>query len=848
MTLVFLFLGCHPTTPGDPISACPSGQLTDGDRCVPEACGAGTWGQLEIPDEALFVLAGADGGDGSEDAPFGDLYDALDAVRDDPGPTILLGEGVYPGPFELTRDFRDVALHGRCPSLTVLEGDGSSPTLEVWLPQPGQDAALRGLTVRGGLIGVDVNIGTVTLEDVVLSQNAGAALRCYGYANVNAENLLVSETLDTPLDEGWESYDVLSLEGCDLNLTQTELQGAPRVGLWVEYGRATLRNVNIGPTRADSVNTLTGMGFFFGEAEVDAEGLRVEGATQLGGAIFGGVVSLSNSAVGAPGRRDDGAPAGGVQINNAIFSASNLEISDCSTWGIYAQDSALWLDEVRVLDTAPNVNGMGRGLELVRVSMHADALEAHRNARQGLYALDSELVLARSAFNDNLPSTDLRFGEGIYLDGGAFTATDLTLNGNTSSGLMAVNGLVTLDRATIRDTLPDGEGRFGYGIDLQQNAQLWARELRISDSMAAGLYISGARAELRDVAITATQPGAIGFARGVVVRNGSSFTADDLRLTDNAEMGMSVYASEARVTNLEVLRTSGGDQPVGVGVDGQATVTGENWRIDETSGIGLLAEDAALTLTGWTIHGTARSPEHTSGIGLIAQEGATLALRDGALTDNDGPGMMLSGTPVVACTGCQITNNRFAGVGLQDASTLTLGPGSVVQDNLAHANEGGGYGVWASGEYRPNNLTLSGVTMEGHPLAGVYFNGAGTLHIEDSALHGSAGAGLTTRPDGQAVMVVGSQDATLTGSTLQGSGREAALVHGAAVRFSDNRWIDNAVDLHWQGCTTLYPDELPTTESWVNVILCPEFDLTINELHYQLTAEVPVVDGDRSTE
>ena len=54
---------------------CADGELLDGAQCVPEACGTGTWGDLEAD---VWVDGDAEeGGDGSQEAPFRTLAEAL---------------------------------------------------------------------------------------------------------------------------------------------------------------------------------------------------------------------------------------------------------------------------------------------------------------------------------------------------------------------------------------------------------------------------------------------------------------------------------------------------------------------------------------------------------------------------------------------------------------------------------------------------------------------------------------------------------------------------------------------------------------------------------------------------
>jgi len=52
VTALFLsavLVACE-ATPG-----CPEGQVADGDVCVPEGCGVGTWGDLSVDGDTVYV-------------------------------------------------------------------------------------------------------------------------------------------------------------------------------------------------------------------------------------------------------------------------------------------------------------------------------------------------------------------------------------------------------------------------------------------------------------------------------------------------------------------------------------------------------------------------------------------------------------------------------------------------------------------------------------------------------------------------------------------------------------------------------------------------------------------------
>lgn len=134
-----------------------------GGACVPMAapCPAAEFPADVAGVDNVFVRAGADGGDGSRDAPFGTLALAIDNAA---APArIVLGAGSHPVQGAVIPDGVDV--YGVCPETTRLDGR--------FAVAPGADVELGAFTVADG--GLDVR-GTARLTGAVFEASAANAI------------------------------------------------------------------------------------------------------------------------------------------------------------------------------------------------------------------------------------------------------------------------------------------------------------------------------------------------------------------------------------------------------------------------------------------------------------------------------------------------------------------------------------------------------------------------------------------------------------------------------------------------------------------------------------------------
>jgi parallel beta-helix repeat protein len=115
---------------------------------------------------------------------FPTIQAAIDAARD--GEMITLGPGNY---CESIRIFRKrITLRGAGRDVTFLFGNGQEPVIEVNSVDP---IIIQGITVKGGLIGIDIVRSKVTIIDSAASENLESGIRLDSHSSGEIQNTLI---------------------------------------------------------------------------------------------------------------------------------------------------------------------------------------------------------------------------------------------------------------------------------------------------------------------------------------------------------------------------------------------------------------------------------------------------------------------------------------------------------------------------------------------------------------------------------------------------------------------------------------------------------------------------------
>ncbi len=284
VAIALVMSACDVPERGAPSAAepgCASGYLDDEGSCVLEACGRGTWGELEPDGSTVFVDAGAGaGGDGSEAEPFSSIQDGLDAAGAAGGGMVAVAAGTYPEALSIGSAHANVHLAGRCSDLVTVDARelaGDAPGLDIGLL--GGALEVSGISVRGGqAAGVQVTSGSVTLRGIAvegagyvgllavrsgvepvqlevvestLADNVGMGIVLHG-TGVDALLRDTHVRASQPGDDGRGGYGVQISDGAGLAVEGGSLLANSGIGLAIDGTGSTcaLDGVTVADTRA----------------------------------------------------------------------------------------------------------------------------------------------------------------------------------------------------------------------------------------------------------------------------------------------------------------------------------------------------------------------------------------------------------------------------------------------------------------------------------------------------------------------------------------------------------------------------------------------------------------------
>lgn len=513
---VAAFAECEPWPEGGR-HTCPEGQahLPGASGCEPlgAACPMGEYPEdLPAGSPVWFVRAGASGGDGTRELPFGTIAEALAAAA--AGDTIAIARGLYPEALQLERP---VHLVGACAAETILEPAAESIRGGALVPTEAADgSSARDLTFRSARSAALFHRGgTLRLRGVVLTGSGFATAASILGGSLDAERVQLRSEDGTPLDAHGEG-------GVILRSAELLVEGAGSAGLRISGGDLSAQDVLLRGVSGDDPMAL--LVHCYGEATCafDRAVLEDNGTALL--LSDGAELLLSRVVLRGPGAPADPSLDGVVSIDS-VLRVEATRIEALAGGGILAGGTgSAHLSDLVVRDTGLLARAQaGRGIEIELAEAHLARVHIERSVQVGL----------------------------IVTGGGT---------------------RVSAEDVSIRDVASDALGSWGRCLQVQLGAVLEASRLEALSCREIGVMASepGTEATLTDLAVSDTQPRACaestcaGFGAGIGLGSyrGARLRVDRFVSTGNTLVGVQV----ARDGELDLAEGEVAENPIGANV------------------------------------------------------------------------------------------------------------------------------------------------------------------------------------------------------------------------------------------------------------------------------------------
>ncbi|MCC7537150.1 MAG: hypothetical protein IT379_13090 [Deltaproteobacteria bacterium] len=435
-------------------------------------CPADDWSEA-LPADATILFVRSDalsGRRGTRESPMR-LSDAIARARD--GTIVALAKGTYEGP--VIPVAAGVTLWGACASETHLTQSTPEPPYPVVLAQ-GDGAVVRDVHVSGAAPGIAVIDGVEAhVQNVVIERATMGGILVVDGAHLTGHDVVVRDTATTARGDG--------------------------VGIFVRSSRVELERVVI-------------------ERSSDF-GLNVIGD--------GADVSLTDAAVTATRRRDDGINGFGVLV----------------------------FDRARVALARAIVEG-SEGIAEVSVDRCGDSdVRPCPTEQPGAHVSLTDSVVRGSEVED--PGL---LGYGLQIRDGDVAGTRLFVSGARTAGFaVGPGGAATLLDSVVSSTRAQAAtGNLGRGINAQQGASVELTRVLLAESRDAAIVGNEppTRISLTDVTISASLgrdcDGAHG--RAVQLQDGAELVGERVAIDSVREYAVLTFAARATLTDLRIAETA----------------------------------------------------------------------------------------------------------------------------------------------------------------------------------------------------------------------------------------------------------------------------------------------------
>ena len=536
------------------------------------------------------------------------------------GALIAVQSGTYTETLTPPRSARIV---GRCPAqVTVASPAGTSAGVHA---QGAVDVMLEGLTLTGHLGAVLVDGGaSVTVRSVVMDANRGGGVIAAGAGTrMKIERSVVRGSIPGDLTKG---YGVEASAGADLMVVQSAVIDNTAIGIHV-VGKGAHGSVDrsvVARTSSDAAKDFGNGVVVRNGASADIASSAVAQNHEIAVVSYGAGTSVTVRDTTITGTKNSRVGYGrGVLVDGAAIALERVTISGSTDGGIVAEakGTATVTDSVVQGTTAGSDGTNGFGIAVIQgsaVTIKGSAIVGNRQSGVAVLGPGSKLVANDSLVADTLPDGDGGRGFGIDLEtGGVAEVRGSALIRNTSAGAGSFEpgSKLTMSGSVIGATRADGSKKGGLGITIEAGG--------------AGAITASAIVGNRDVGIAARGAGSSLTVDQTVVRGTLPLDSDGTH-GRGIEVGSGAKGSVARTS---VLQNHGG-AVVSI-AEGSAIDMQNTWIADTIADARPGAPGRAVTVqngASMTMLGVVAQRSRQAGV-VVAGAGASLVAKSSRIDE-----------------------------------------------------------------------------------------------------------------------------------------------------------------------------------------------------------------------
>lgn len=452
-----------------------------------------------------------------------------------------------------------------------------------------------------------------------------------------------------------------------------------------------------------------------------AAAVKITGSVETGDTtkvLRSGVVVKGTSNVELSGVSVQGPDAGITVYDSAAVTLISVEVAGSAGVGLYVAGSQVTAEGLWVHDTvgasAGGALADGRGVQAESGSTVVLSKSlVDRARREGVFALGTgtKVELKDSEVRNTASLDSGMEGTGCRASSKAEMLLErVLLQTNTSMGVWVASAAkVTIRFSVIRDTLHDGDGFYGTGLQAAGGSSVLLEDSILQNNVGSGLTLDGLGTSLKAfrTVLSDTASGPKGGGSGVQASGGAQALFNGVLIQGNPETGIFAVNSGTQISLAGSLISA--TQTDSAGKQGHA----------------IWGDDGAEVILDYTVaHGNAN-------IGILLNGGGTMALlsnsrvahTEAGSAANSGYGVKVIGGAAANLYGTLVDHNLTAGVWTEGLGSYIHLERSEVAYTLQNQSYDLAYGIVVLGG-AVGEVMYSSIIH--NIMVGAYVNGVGT--------------------------------------------------------------------------------------------------------------------------